>query len=194
MAKNAAAMVSAIAASVSVIQSSMERHASAPICRQTASRPTAANPKNRRYARVTAAATATSASAKKCISASSAKALPATAASSTRCAFFMSRACSASSAKSSSASAPTTKTNARRRAERCINQSFTTISRVCRRRFYMRRLIQRFSLTQADANIQCIARVRYDDDTVCEYKFTYELGEVSETSSMNTSKYCCYVD
>lgn len=145
MAKNAAAMVSAIAASVSVIQSSMERHASAPIRRQTASRPTAANPKNRRYARVTAAATATSASAKKCISASSAKALPATAASSTRCAFFMSRACSASSAKSSSASAPTTKINARRRAERCINQSFTTISRVCRRRFYMRRLIQHFS-------------------------------------------------
>ena len=26
-----------------------------------------------------------------------------------------------------------------------------------------------------DAEIQCIARVRYDDDTVCEYKFTYEL-------------------
>lgn len=27
----------------------------------------------------------------------------------------------------------------------------------------------------------CIARVRYDDNTVCEYKFTYELNEKSET-------------
>ncbi|KAG5683512.1 hypothetical protein PVAND_012786 [Polypedilum vanderplanki] len=34
----------------------------------------------------------------------------------------------------------------------------------------------------SDADILCIARVRYDDDTVCEYKFTYELDEKSETN------------
>jgi hypothetical protein len=35
-------------------------------------------------------------------------------------------------------------------------------------------LILRYRLDRADANIQCIARVRYDDETVCEYKFTYD--------------------
>lgn len=33
----------------------------------------------------------------------------------------------------------------------------------------------------SDANIICIARARYDDDTVCEYKFTYDLNEKLET-------------
>ena len=33
----------------------------------------------------------------------------------------------------------------------------------------------------ADAKIICIARIRYDDDTVCEYKFTYDLDEKLET-------------
>lgn len=33
-----------------------------------------------------------------------------------------------------------------------------------------------------DANIICIARVRYDEDTVCEYKFTYDLDENGETN------------
>lgn len=36
--------------------------------------------------------------------------------------------------------------------------------------------------TPTDADIQCIARVRYDDDTVCEYKFTYELDEEADTN------------
>lgn len=34
----------------------------------------------------------------------------------------------------------------------------------------------------SDAKIICIARIRYDDDTVCEYKFTYDLDEKLETN------------
>lgn len=33
-----------------------------------------------------------------------------------------------------------------------------------------------------DADILCIARVRYDENTVCEYKFTYELDENQKTN------------
>lgn len=33
-----------------------------------------------------------------------------------------------------------------------------------------------------DAKIICMARVRYDDDTVCEYKFTYDLDDNLDTN------------
>jgi len=36
-------------------------------------------------------------------------------------------------------------------------------------------------LSKPDAPIQCIARVRYDEDTICEYKFTYDSEENGET-------------
>lgn len=100
---------------------------------------------------------------------------------STRCASFTSLAFNASSTESlNNESAPTTKINARK-METCINQCFTMISRVSRLRLLMSANVT-FSLTQTDANIQCIARVRYDDKTVCEYKFTYELEEDNEVN------------
>lgn len=37
-------------------------------------------------------------------------------------------------------------------------------------------------MNPTDAKIQCISRVRYDEDTVCEYKFTYQLEADSETN------------
>lgn len=37
-------------------------------------------------------------------------------------------------------------------------------------------------ISLTDAKIVCISRVRYDDDTICEYKFTYDLDENQETN------------
>lgn len=41
-----------------------------------------------------------------------------------------------------------------------------------------------------DADIQCIARVRYNDETVCEYKFTYDQDEASATNLHIASTKC----
>jgi integrin beta 1 len=43
---------------------------------------------------------------------------------------------------------------------------------------------------QTDAKIQCIARVRYSDDTVCEYKFTYDQEGNSETNILIANASC----
>lgn len=44
---------------------------------------------------------------------------------------------------------------------------------------------------RADANIQCIARIRYNDDTICEYKFSYELEpENHETNILIADTTC----
>jgi hypothetical protein len=117
-------MDSATAASASVCQSSAEKPASVQSCRQTALLPTA--PKcvlDEEHA------SAISASAKLQLSENSARARRATKAS-TRFASFMSHVFSVLSTESWGESAPTTKTNAHRRVALCINQSFTTISRV----------------------------------------------------------------
>lgn len=42
-------------------------------------------------------------------------------------------------------------------------------------------MTRKFSLNFSDADITCISRVRYDEDTVCEYKFTYNLDDNGET-------------
>lgn len=58
-----------------------------------------------------------------------------------------------------------------------------TIFRVSWERF-SHALLSNFTLSfgPTDAKIQCIARVRYDDETVCEYKFTYDQEGNYETS------------
>lgn len=44
------------------------------------------------------------------------------------------------------------------------------------------------SFEPADASIQCIARVRYDEETVCEYKFTYDQKDSDTNLSIADTK------
>lgn len=41
--------------------------------------------------------------------------------------------------------------------------------------------IDYLNFSPSDDDIGCIARVRYDDDTPCEYKFTYNLNDDGES-------------
>lgn len=75
--------------------------------------------------------------------------------------------------------------------EAYIKRSFTTISRVSER--FIRAAIKAFAnaiVDPTDASIQCIARVRYKEESVCEYKFTYEIGEDFETNIRIASAAC----
>lgn len=108
----------------------------------------------------------------------------------------MSHVFSVLSCENSGENVQTTKINAPRKArELYINQNFMTIFRVSFGRGEEKVFLTPWFLIlryrwPTDANIQCIARVRYDDDTVCEYKFTYDQEGNGETKISIASASC----
>lgn len=62
-----------------------------------------------------------------------------------------------------------------------ISGKFKTKTLTTHKNFIFRDMKFIYFLSFTDSNISCISRVHYDEDTICEYKFTYSLDDNGET-------------